>query len=282
MLPLKAGDPVARFLSAGGVYGVTPGTYLGTATSTLTSIDNSKGDVMTSEPSGSLHQGRWYGSGVALPTGGVWLVSVANRDHVDFPGSEVADLGTEFWTPQTGKWSETAAQTHARTYHNSAILMPDGRVLVGGHAPIGTFYGPPSDGPAQLGLAPAYLDPTFQVFSPPYLFWGPRPALKSVDPMMHTNSTVTVEVEKPGDISSIRLVRNGSYTHLINGDQRTVELNIVKRDAKSVKSRCRATPTCRRGRTCCSPTAPRPRARSRRCPVRCSSTPSWLRSSCTT
>ncbi len=42
---------------------------------------------MTSEPSGSLHQGRWYGSGVALPTGGVWLVSGANRDHVDFPGS---------------------------------------------------------------------------------------------------------------------------------------------------------------------------------------------------
>ena len=40
--------------------------------------------------------------------------------------------------PETQTWTELAEQAKGRTYHNTAVLLADGRVLVGGHTPIAT------------------------------------------------------------------------------------------------------------------------------------------------
>src|SRR5690349_7296318 len=54
-LTLKAPYTKAQFLSAGGVYGVTPGTYLGSDTSTLNTVDTSGAtEVFTSEATAPL------------------------------------------------------------------------------------------------------------------------------------------------------------------------------------------------------------------------------------
>ncbi len=226
----------ASFLSAGGVYGVSPGSYLATDTSTLTSIDTAGGDAMTSAQTGRLTTPRWYGNGTMLPTGEVFVSSGGDRDHVVGPGLEAPVRSTEIYHPETGEWTETAAQTRGRTYHNSATLLPDGRVLVGGHAPIGTAYAKPDDSGEQLlGLSKAYTDPTFQIFSPPYLFWGERPVITDVDPAVRTGQVLDVGVANPQDISSVRLLRNTSITHIVDADQRNVELRIVGRDADSVQ-----------------------------------------------
>lgn len=240
MLPLRPDADghytTASFLSAGGVYGVSPGSYLATDTSTLTSIDTAGGDAMTSTATGKLNTPRWYGSGVVLPTGEVFVVNGGDRDHVVGPGLEAPVRSTEIYHPDTGQWTETLAQARGRTYHNTATLLPDGRVLVGGHAPIGTAYGKPDDSGEQLlGLSKAYTDPTFQIFSPPYLFWGERPVITNVDPAVRTGQVLDVGVANPDDISSIRLLRNTSITHLVDSDQRNVELRIVGRDADSVQ-----------------------------------------------
>ncbi|MGH3991592.1 MAG: galactose oxidase-like domain-containing protein, partial [Pseudonocardiaceae bacterium] len=178
----------------------------------------------------------WYGNGTMLPTGEVFVSSGGDRDHVVGPGLEAPVRSTEIYHPDTGTWTETATQTRGRTYHNSATLLPDGRVLVGGHAPIGTAYAKPDDSGEQLlGLSKAYTDPTFQIFSPPYLFWGERPVITDVDPAVRTGQVLDVGVANPQDISSVRLLRNTSITHIVDADQRNVELRIVGRDADSVQ-----------------------------------------------
>ncbi|MGH3915613.1 MAG: galactose oxidase-like domain-containing protein [Pseudonocardiaceae bacterium] len=226
----------ANFLSAGGVYGVTPGTYLATDTSTLTSIDTAAGDAMTSAATGKLNTPRWYGTGTMLPTGEVFVANGGDRDHVVAPGLDAPVRGTEIYDPDTGTWTPMIPQARGRTYHSSATLLPDGRVLVGGHAPIGTAYGKPDDtGERLLGLSKAYTDPTFQIFSPPYLHWGPRPVITNVNPRVRPGQVLDVGVGNPAEISSIRMLRNTSITHVVDSDQRNVELRIVGRDADSVQ-----------------------------------------------
>ena len=239
MLPLKPDADgqytKASFLSAGGVYGVSPGTYLATDTSTLTAIDTANGDAMTSQATGRLNTPRWYGNGTMLPTGEVFVSSGGDRDHVVIPGAEAPVRTTELYNPQTRRWTEMVPQTRGRTYHNSATLLPDGRVLVGGHAPIATAYGAPTDAGEMIGLSSPNGDPTFQIFSPPYLHWGDRPVITGVNPAVQTGSVLDVAVENPQDISSVRMLRNTSVTHLVDGDQRNVELPIVARDSNSVQ-----------------------------------------------
>ena len=45
---------------------------------------------------------------------------------------------------------------------------------------------------------------------------------------------MTISVDRPGEISSVRMLRNSTVTHLQDGDQRNVELKIVSRGAKTV------------------------------------------------
>ncbi|MGH3922599.1 MAG: galactose oxidase early set domain-containing protein, partial [Pseudonocardiaceae bacterium] len=94
---------------------------------------------------------------------------------------------------------------------------------------------PDDSGEQLLGLSKAYTDPTFQIFSPPYLFWGERPVITDVDPAVRTGQVLDVGVANPQDISSVRLLRNTSITHIVDADQRNVELRIVGRDADSVQ-----------------------------------------------
>jgi len=234
MLMLKPGDRVARFLSVGGVPGTTPGTYVGQSATTITEFDTA-GGAFRSHRSGDLHSPRWFNDGVMLPTGGVWVVNGGDRDHLWTPGADYANKTTEVYDPVSEKWTVTVPQSHGRSYHSTAMLLPDGRILVGGHAPVGTLYGRPSDMPRDMaGMSQAYADPTFQIFSPPYLFWGKRPVITGVDPQVRTGQILTVKVDRPAEISSVRLLRNSSLTHLVDADQRNVELQIVGRTGTGV------------------------------------------------
>ena len=234
MLMLKPGDTTARFLGVGGVPLPWPGGYVGQAATTLTEVG--PGTSFSSVPSGSLHSPRWYNDGVMLPTGGVWVVNGGDRDHLLTPGMDFANRTTELWDPATGQWTVTANQSHGRTYHPSAMLLPDGRVLVGGHAPVNMGYGRATDaGEQTFGTSHQSADPSFQIFSPPYLFWGKRPVITGVNPSVSTGKVLTVKVDDPAAISSIRMLRNSTVTHLIDGDQRNVELKIVGRTKNAVK-----------------------------------------------
>ena len=136
--------------------------------------------------------------------------------------------------PATGEWSRMASATQERTYHNTATLLPDGRVLVGGHAPIPTLYGSHMTLPG--GFSPNEgRDPTFEIYSPPYLFWGPRPRIVNADDDIDYGDNVRIATSVPeSQIESVVLVRNPSLTHLTDGDQRTVVLPVIARQGRSV------------------------------------------------
>jgi hypothetical protein len=241
MLPLRPDEQgeyrTVDVLSAGGVYGVTPGTYVGTDTSTLNTltIDADGQESFASRNTGSLNIPRWYSTGVSLPTGEVIAFSGADRDEVVAPGSGTPVTTPEMYDPETGEWTELTDQSRGRTYHNTATLMTDGRVLVGGHAPITTGYAVSSDAfEENLGFSNPDRDPSFEIFSPPNLFYGPRPVITKVDPSLTRGGTLDVVTPDAAEISSVTLVRNTAMTHLVDSDQRTVELPIVSRSGGKV------------------------------------------------
>ncbi len=244
MMPLKPDANgeynKAEFLTAGGVLtgvvATSPGLYVGTNLARIDSV-TINGEQMTydSRSTGSLNKGRWYGTGVLLPTGEVLVLSGADRDEVVLPGSGVPILEAEIFNPDTETFRTVATQQRPRTYHNSALLLPDGRVLVGGHAPINTAYAfsvtlpgfSPNDG----------RDPSFEIYSPPYMF-GDRPAIKNIANTISTGERLKIRFKHTNRktkamnkrAESVVLIRKTNLTHLIDGDQRSIELPIVKRN----------------------------------------------------
>lgn len=225
----------ADFLTMGGVIGTTPGSYFPVAHSRVDSIRLAGGEMtLTSRDVGALSKARWYGQGVLLPSGQVMLFSGADGDEVIQPGSAVPITDPEMYDPVSETWTVMSPQGKARTYHNSALLLPDGRVLVGGHSPINLGYAVFFDVPTR---SPQGRDPTFEIFSPPYIFMN-RPRINSLSAnSVAPGSTLTINTLNASDVVAggyVVLVRRTAITHLVDGDQRNVVLNITGNTADSL------------------------------------------------
>ena len=232
MLPLAPPYTEASFLVGGGIVGTTPGTYLAVPFSRVDTIDTAHHDRFTSTIVGDMNNERWYSSGVLLPTGQVMAFSGADRDEVVAPGSGFPVKQAELYDPTTGTWTPMADAHHGRTYHNTAALLPDGSVLVGGHSPIPNAYGAPMTTPG--GFSNGFRDPSFEIYKPPYFFWGSRPRIAQAPDFIRWGSRFTIRVPDAPRVSEVVLVRNTAITHLTDGDQREVVLKVVARTPDSL------------------------------------------------
>jgi len=249
MMPLQpgSGDDYSRasFLTGGGVTGAiavgSPGGYTAIRDSYLSNVETEGGkNVMTPEDAGDMTatstpaNGRWYGTGTLLPTGEVLATSGADRDEVAVPGTEIPVLHAELYDPKTKTWRRLAEQNRARTYHNTANLMPDGRVLIGGHATISNAYARNRTLPGGVTAPNDGRDPTFEIFSPPYLSCpGAQTEITSIRPQ---GDELEIDTSVPAsEIESVVAVRNASITHVVDADQRNVELKVLSREGNTVK-----------------------------------------------
>jgi len=241
MLPLEPGADgnytKAKFLTAGGVLALSPGSYLPTADSRITTVDTSgKTETSKTHTTGPLTETRWFGQQVLLPTGDVMEFSGADKDEVVGPGTEFPRQQAEIFDAKTEKWRPAAVAAQPRTYHNTGVLLPSGEVLIGGHATISTLYLNNTTLPG--GFAPHDgRDPSFEVYKPPYLFRGKRPVIARAAGGMTYGESFDVKLA-PGtnaaEIDSVRLVRNTAITHIVDADQRQVVLPVIKRSGQTV------------------------------------------------
>lgn len=239
MMPLEVGEDgrytEAEFLTAGGIVGPTPGTYVPVPFSRIDTVDTSGDTAVSTRFVGSMDTARWYSTGVPLPTGEVVAVSGSTADEVVNPGSGFPVTRAEIFDPETETWRPIAEQSQARVYHNTATLLPDARVLVGGHDMISTGYASNITYPG--GTSPSGRDPSFEILEPPYLHYGvDQPNLSRVPDEIETDGReITFRVDVPAsEIESVSLVRNTTITHLIDGDQRNVRLPITRRQGRNV------------------------------------------------
>ncbi len=228
-----------EFLTAGGiptaVAATNPGTYFATTSSRIDTVSIATDGKISSVSrlTGPLASARWYTSGVLLPTGEVFAVSGADRDEVALPGLGFAVKRAEIFNPQTETWRGVATQINPRTYHNTALLLRDGRVLVGGHAPITTAYLSHID-LSSLGFSPNDgRDPSFEIYSPPYMF-RPRPTITSAPASAARGATIKINTPNSMSIDTVMLMSRTATTHLVDGDQHAAQLKIATRRTGSI------------------------------------------------
>jgi galactose oxidase-like protein len=180
---------------------------------------------------GDLNLRRLLNHTVILPDGTLLTVGGMDREYrgLGLPFTPV--LHPERLDPSVpgALWQLMAPAAHVRPYHAGAILLPDGRVLVTG----GEFYDPFMG--STTGFVPTAW--TFQsdveIYSPPYLFKGPRPSLLSAPTTPIPYSTpggapslfnVAVMWPQGTTVDRFVLMRPGSATHGVNFEQNYVPL----------------------------------------------------------
>ena len=151
---------------------------------------------------GSMAFARRHLNLTVLPTGEV--LATGGVGGTTFNDVSAGVHAAEMWDPETGSWTTLASSAVTRGYHASSLLLPDGRVL---HAGSGEGAGAPNELNAQI-------------FSPPYLLRGPRPAVTGAPAEVAYGSTFRLETPQAGEIAKVSFIRLGATTHAFDENQR--------------------------------------------------------------
>jgi hypothetical protein len=149
------------------------------------------------------------------------LVILADGEVMAVGGTAQGDdasqavLAGEIWNPATQQWTTVASMSEPRMFHSAAVLLPDGRVLAAGGEP--TTAGPVT---TRHG----------QVYSPPYLFKGPRPAIAAAPDHVDYGAPFTISTPDAAGIATVALIRPSAVIHGNNMDQRYVPLAFTAGD----------------------------------------------------
>lgn len=199
-----------KILVAGGA--ATTG---GGATNICYTIDLNT-DPPTVQQVASMTHARRFSSAVVLPTGEV-MVCGGNTTGLKF-----SDAGTvlvpEIWNPATNTWRTVAAMTVPRNYHSVGLLLPDGRVFMGGSG-YNAGNANHQDG---------------QIYSPPSLFTStgvpaPRPVITTAPDAIDCGAVFALDAT-PGmhRFTASRLI---ATTHGLSTDQRFLSLPFSETEA---------------------------------------------------
>ena len=183
-------------------------------------IDIRNGTPQVSQAN-DLNAGRRQHNLTVLPDGTV-LATGGNSSGASLVDLNAGVYTAELWNPATGAWQNLAAMQKTRQYHSMSLLLPDGRVLVGGGGICGTCY--------NVG----YLEKNIEIFSPPYLFkpdgsgdLALRPSITSSPSTISYRQNFDITTENPKNIRQVVLIRPASVTHSVNFEQRRISLSFT-------------------------------------------------------
>ena len=158
-----------------------------------------------------LNTGRAHHNTVILPdrslaTFGGGYGDVGGDQWVSGPEHKTVEL----YDPASGRWRLGPAQAENRSYHSTAVLLPDGRVMSAGD-----------------DVAGGIDRDTAEIYEPPYLFKGPRPTIASAPASVRWGAPFGVGT--PDAIASAVLVAPAAVTHANDMNQRLVPLSVTRR-----------------------------------------------------
>ncbi|HEY0707414.1 MAG TPA: galactose oxidase early set domain-containing protein, partial [Polyangia bacterium] len=165
---------------------------------------------------------RLYGSAIFLADGTILLINGYTsepgniNDVVNPIGAQPprqAQIINPYTNPPTVTTLPAWPEPTGRGYHSVALLLKDGRVLVGGG----------KDNNHATGCEKNEL----RIFQPPYISNGPRPTLQMTEGATMTVGSAPVTVAFTGTVRATRgvaLVRPGALTHSFDQSQRYVPL----------------------------------------------------------
>jgi hypothetical protein len=163
-------------------------------------------------PMAPLNFPRLHLNAVLLPDHTVFVTGGSLKQE-DAP---LARLQPEIYDPATNSWTPMASSTVPRLYHSTALLLPDGRVLsAGGNPEGGTHVQWDQDSNEEMRL---------EIFSPPYLFRGPRPVITAAPAQCTWGQTIQITTPQAGNLRWASLVKPGVTTHSFDCNQRLVDL----------------------------------------------------------
>ncbi len=166
-------------------------------------------------PASPLNFPRIHLNSVLLPDHTVF-VSGGSLKQEDAP---MARLQGEIYNPATDTWTPAATATVPRLYHSTAVLLPDATVVTAGSNPDGGSHVIWDDDPNE--------EMRLEVFSPPYLFMGPRPVISSAPAQCNYGQSIQIKSPQSANIRWASLMRNCVTTHSYDGSQRLVDLEVT-------------------------------------------------------
>ncbi|MFQ6145023.1 galactose oxidase-like domain-containing protein [Streptomyces seoulensis] len=158
----------------------------------------------------SLDEGTRYPQTSILPDDSV-LVSGGSRDYRGRGDSDI--LQARLYDPRANTFTRVADPLVGRDYHAGSLLLPDGRVMFFGSDPL---YGD------KAGTRPGVFEQRIEIYSPPYLYRGPRPTLSGGPRTVARGASATFTSRHAAALRTARLIRPSASTHVTDVDQRSV------------------------------------------------------------
>lgn len=162
---------------------------------------------------GSMASARRQQNATLLPDGKVLVTGGSSGPG--FSNAAAPVYSAEMWDPATGQFTTLASASVFLGYHSNAVLLPDGRVAVT---------------TGDWGDDPLAKTPTLQIYSPPYLFQGPRPTIAAAPSRVSYGQTFFVGTPDAAAIRQVNWIRLPSATHAFDMNQRINRLSFVPTD----------------------------------------------------